>query len=218
MTAPTALLTPQPLYLEVAELIRQRIYQRVLQPGEWIDELKLAEGFGISRTPMREALKVLAAEGLITIKPRRGAYVTEVTEQELRDVYHLLSLLESDAAALVARSATNEQLQQLQHLHDALGKVRDDADKFFRLNEQFHLLILELCGNRYLHQTVIDLRKLMKLHRHQSLFKQGRIEDSYQEHGHMLEALSQRNPEATRVAVQQHFEQGLIAATPGDSA
>ena len=99
-------LTPKALYEEVAEQLRQRIFRRELEPGSWIDELKIAEEFGISRTPLREALKVLAAEGLVTMKVRRGAYVTEMSEKDLRDVYHLLSLLESDAAGVVATTAT----------------------------------------------------------------------------------------------------------------
>ena len=110
-------LTPRALYEEVAEQLRQRIFRRELEPGSWIDELKIAEEFGISRTPLREALKVLAAEGLVTMKVRRGAYVTEMSEKDLRDVYHLLSLLESDAAGVVATTATPAQLQTLQDLH-----------------------------------------------------------------------------------------------------
>ena len=93
-------LTPRALYEEVAELLRQRIFSKQLEPGSWIDELKLAEEYGISRTPLREALKVLATEGLVTMKVRRGAYVTEVNAKDQRDVYHLLSLLESDAAGV----------------------------------------------------------------------------------------------------------------------
>ena len=85
-------LTPRALYQEVAEQLRQRIFNRELEPGSWIDELKIAEEFGISRTPLREALKVLAAEGLVTMKVRRGAYVTEMSDTDLRDVYHLLDL------------------------------------------------------------------------------------------------------------------------------
>ena len=99
---PAVSLSPRALYEEVAELLRQRIFKRELEPGSWIDELKIAEEFGISRTPLREALKVLAAEGLVTMKVRRGAYVTEVNAKDQRDVYHLLSLLESDAAGVVA--------------------------------------------------------------------------------------------------------------------
>src|SRR5213080_3820589 len=98
---PSVTLAPRALYEEVAELLRQRIFQRDLAPGSWIDEVKLAQEYGISRTPLREALKVLATEGLVTMKMRRGAYVTEVSERDLREVYHLLALLESDAAGEV---------------------------------------------------------------------------------------------------------------------
>src|SRR5215218_381467 len=113
-------LAPRALYEEVAELLRQRIFRRELEPGSWIDEVKLAQEYGISRTPLREALKVLAAEGLVTMKVRRGAYVTEVSERDLADVYHLLALLESDAAAVVAQHATAPQVKELQKLHREL--------------------------------------------------------------------------------------------------
>jgi DNA-binding GntR family transcriptional regulator len=212
MTDTTTLLTPKPLYVEVAELIRQRIYSRELEPGSWIDEMKMAEAFGISRTPLREALKVLAAEGLVTMKVRRGAYVTEVSEKDLRDVYHLLSLLESDAAATVAEQATAAQLEQLQRLHQELEAAVADADQFFRVNEAFHMQLLALCDNRFLSQVVADLRKVMKLNRHQSLFKRGRIEDSLQEHAAIVQALAQRNPGAARQAMHTHFANGLAAA------
>src|SRR3954471_927200 len=113
-------LSPRALYEEVAELLRQRIFSRELAPGSWIDEMKLAEEYGISRTPLREALKVLAAEGLVTMKLRRGAYVTEVSERDLAEVFHLLALLESDAAASAATLASDAQLAELQALHQAL--------------------------------------------------------------------------------------------------
>src|SRR3954451_9376717 len=110
-------LSPRALYEEVAELLRQRIFNRELAPGSWIDEMKLAEEYGISRTPLREALKVLAAEGLVTMKVRRGAYVTEVSEKDLADVYHLLSLLESYAAGVVAQCGSAAQLDELRSLY-----------------------------------------------------------------------------------------------------
>lgn len=117
----TARLAPRALYEEVAERLRQRIFSRELAPGDWIDEMKIADELGISRTPLREALKVLAAEGLVTMKVRRGAYVTEVSEKDLRDVYHLLALLEADAADAVACTATPAQLAELQALHAELA-------------------------------------------------------------------------------------------------
>lgn len=212
MTTQTALFAPKPLYVEVAELVRQRIYQRELPPGSWIDEMKMVEALGISRTPLREALKVLAAEGLVTMKPRRGAYVTEISEKDLRDVYHLLALLESDATAMAALHASTTALQELQDLHLALENAVHDANLFFQINEQFHMQLLALCDNRFLLQTVADLRKVMKLNRHLSLFKQGRIQDSLQEHGVIMLYLHERNPEAARLAMQTHFRNGLSAA------
>src|SRR3569623_845423 len=113
-------LAPRALYEEVAELLRQRIFRRELEPGSWIDEVKLAQEYGSSRTPLREALKALAAEGLVTMKIRRGAYVTEVSERDLAEVYHLLALHESDAAAVVAERASDAQIKELQKLHGEL--------------------------------------------------------------------------------------------------
>ena len=169
MSAPSLSLAPRALYEEVAELLRQRIFRRELEPGSWIDEIRLAEAYGISRTPLREALKVLAAEGLVTMKMRRGAYVTEVSEQDMAEVYHLLALLESDAAGVVAAIASPAQLQALQTLHAELAGAVADRDQFFRLNEQFHTRLLEIAGNKWRNQLVADLRKVMKLNRQQSL-------------------------------------------------
>ena len=175
-------LAPRPLYEEVAELLRQRIFKRELEPGNWIDELKIAEEHGISRTPLREALKVLAAEGLVTMKVRRGAYVTEVSNTDLADVYHLLSLLESDAAGVVAAQATDAERAELQKLHKELevaakpGKTgKPNTDQFFAINERFHMRLLAIANNRWRDQMVADLRKVMKLNRHNSLLKTGRI-------------------------------------------
>ena len=205
-------LTPRALYEEVAEQLRQRIFRRELEPGSWIDELKIAEEFGISRTPLREALKVLAAEGLVTMKVRRGAYVTEMSEKDLRDVYHLLSLLESDAAGVVAERATDAQLKTLQDLHAELEAAVADREQFFAINERFHMHLLEMADNRWRSQMVADLRKVMKLNRHNSLLKQGRIEDSLAEHETILAALRARDPQATVAAMSAHFAHGLEAA------
>jgi len=205
-------LTPRALYEEVAEQLRQRIFRRELEPGSWIDELKIADEFGISRTPLREALKVLAAEGLVTMKVRRGAYVTEVSERDLRDVYHLLSLLESDAAGVVAERATPEQVLELQELHNELEAATADRDRFFAINERFHMRLLELADNRWRNQMVADLRKVMKLNRHNSLLKRGRIEDSLNEHAAILRAITAGDPAAAVQATQDHFAQGLEAA------
>ena len=205
-------LAPRALYQEVAELLRQRIFRRELEPGSWIDEVKLAEEYGISRTPLREALKVLAAEGLVTMKVRRGAYVTEVSEQDMSEVYHLLSLLESDAAGVVATRASDAEIAELQALHAELEGATADRDRFFAINERFHMRLLEIAGNRWRNQVVADLRKVMKLNRHHSLFKSGRIEESLAEHAQLMQALQARDAQAAVQRMQAHFANGLEAA------
>ena len=146
------------------------------------------------------------------MKVRRGAYVTEMSEKDLRDVYHLLSLLESDAAGVVATTATPAQLKELQDLHAELEAAANERDRFFAVNERFHMLLLELANNRWRSQMVADLRKVMKLNRHNSLLKQGRIEDSLNEHRAILAAMVARDASATARAMQAHFAQGLEAA------
>jgi len=209
-------LSPKALYVEVAERLRQRIFKRELEPGSWIDELRIAEEYGISRTPLREALKVLAAEGLVTMKVRRGAYVTEVSSSDLADVYHLLSLLESDAAGVVATRATDAELAELQALHAALEEAAlpgmANADAFFALNERFHMRLLEIANNRWRDQMVADLRKVMKLNRHNSLLKTGRIQESLAEHRAIMAALAARDATGTAQRMREHFANGLSAA------
>ena len=133
--AALAPLSSRALYEEVAELLRERIFRQELKPGSWIDELKLAEEYGISRTPLREALKVLATEGLVTMKLRRGAYVTEVSERDLAEVYHLLAVLESDAAAVAAERASAQQMRELQDLHHRLAAASGEPGANTRLAE-----------------------------------------------------------------------------------
>jgi DNA-binding GntR family transcriptional regulator len=209
-------LAPRALYQEVAEGLRQRIFNRELPPGSWIDELKIAEAYGISRTPLREALKVLAAEGLVTMKVRRGAYVTEVSEKDLQDVYHLLALLEADAAAVVAATATDAQLAELNAIHQELAAAAPqgvgDTTLFFQLNERFHLRLLEIANNKWRDQLVTDLRKVMKLNRQNSLLKTGRVAHALKEHEAIVAALVKRDGSGAAKAVKAHFEAGLVAA------
>ena len=209
-------LAPRALYEEVAESLRQRIFSRELAPGSWIDELKIAQAYGISRTPLREALKVLAAEGLVTMKVRRGAYVTEVSEQDLAEVYHLLGLLESDAAGTVAAQASATQREELDRLHQQLEAAavpgRENRERFFQINEQFHMRLLDIANNRWSKQMVADLRKVMKLNRHNSLLKSGRIEESLREHRAIMAAIEARDTATAVSRMLEHFRNGLEAA------
>jgi DNA-binding GntR family transcriptional regulator len=209
---PTHSLSRRALYEDVAERLRAQIFARELEPGAWIDELALAAAYGISRTPLREALKVLAAEGLVTMKPRRGAYVAEMSRDDVAQIYHLLALLEADAAGEVARHASAAQLQHLQQLHERLEKRLRQRDAFFAANEQFHMSLLDIAGNRWRTQIVADLRKVMKLNRHHSLFKQGRLADSLAEHRALMAAIAGRDGTKAARLMREHFGSGLEAA------
>ena len=210
-TAPRPL-SPRALYQDVADRLRAQIFARQLEPGTWIDEQKLALEYGISRTPLREALKVLAVEGLVTMKVRRGAYVTEMSRDDVAQVYHLLALLESDAAGAVASRATEAQRAELRALHARLEKQGRQRTAFFDSNEQFHLALLRIAGNRWREQIVGDLRKMMKLNRHHSLFRQGRLEESLAEHRRLMAAIEAGDAEQAARLMRLHFENGLEAA------
>jgi DNA-binding GntR family transcriptional regulator len=146
------------------------------------------------------------------MKVRRGAYVTEVSEKDLRDVYHLLALLESDAARVVAQRASQEQLNQIAQLQQDLENAVGERDRFFEINEAFHMLLLQIADNRWRDQMVADLRKVMKLNRHSSLFKEGRIAQSLAEHRDIVLALQSRQPELAAERMAAHFMSGLQAA------
>jgi DNA-binding GntR family transcriptional regulator len=211
--APTGAPVERALYEQVAEALRARILAHRLAPGSWIDEKSLAAEYGISRTPLREALKVLAAEGLVTMKLRRGAYVTEVSVRDLHEVFHLLALLESDAAEAVASHATPAQIVELEALHRELEAAIGDRERFFTANERFHMRLLELADNRWRIQLVADLRKVMKLNRHHSLFRQGRLEASLKEHRRLMSALKAGDAARAQQLMREHMANGREAAS-----
>ena len=208
-----AKLINRPLYEDVADRLREQIFSKELAPGSWLDEQNLAKQFGISRTPMREAIKVLASEGLITIKMRRGAYVTEVARKDLEQIFAILSLLEGEAAREAAAKASEEELNQLDYWHHRLEKAAADRDieQFFEINGKFHELIREIAGNRWMNGVIEDLRKVLKLHRRDSLTSTGRLQNSLIEHRAILNALLKRDQAAAENIMRKHMAQGLEA-------
>jgi len=207
-------LNPRPLYEEVAERLRTSIFSHEFAPGDWVDEQALAIKYGISRTPMREAIKVLAAEGLITMKMRRGAYVTEVSKSDLSQIFTVLALLEGQACREVAKIATEKELDDLDSLHLKLERsaADRDLDLFFAINQQFHDKIQEICANPWMQRVILDLRKVLKLQRRDSLSKRGRLESSLLEHRKILSALLARDADLAEKLMKDHLLQGQLAA------
>ena len=208
------------LYQEVAELLRQRIYAHELAPGTWIDEQALADTFGISRTPMREALKVLASEGLVRLEPRRGCYVAELSEQDLDEIFPVMALLEARVAFEAAGKATDADLLRLAALHEALEQhaAANDADHFFEANQAFHNALQEIAGNRWLKQMIDDARRVIKLTRRDSLRLDGRLKQSLAEHRAILKALRARDADAAGRAMHEHLLSGRAAVAKLKSA
>lgn len=201
------------LYEQVAERLRARIYAHELAPGDWVDEQSLADEFGISRTPMREALKVLAAEGLVVLKPRRGCYVAQMSERDLDEIFPVLALLEGRVAEEATRRLAGADFQRLARIHTDLEHhaAAHDTDRFFEANQAFHNALQELAGNRWLSQLIDDTRKFLKLTRRDSLRLDGRIQASLAEHRAILAAIEKRDATAAALAMHNHILSGRAA-------
>jgi DNA-binding GntR family transcriptional regulator len=212
-------IAPTALYQEVAERLRQRIFAHELTPGDWIDEQKLAEQYGISRTPLREALKVLASEGLVQLKPRRGCYVTEISSQDLDDIFPLMAMLEGRCASDAVRKAKPADIAALAGIHERLESAARDGriDAFFESNQEFHLRIQELAGNRWQLQVIQDLRKVLKLSRLHSLSLEGRLQQSLAEHRAIMAAFKAGDAGKAEALMHDHLLSGREALARMDT-
>jgi len=203
-------IAPTALYQEVAERLRQRIFAHELKPGDWIDEKKLAEQYGISRTPLREALKVLASEGLVDLKPRRGCYVIEISRQDIDDIFPLMAMLEGRCARDAVRRAKAGDIEALNDIHERLESAARDGriDAFFEANQEFHYRIQELAGNRRLLAVIQDLRKVLKLCRLHSLSIEGRLQQSLEEHRAIMAAFKAGDAGKAEKMMHDHLLSG----------
>ena len=212
-------IAPTALYQEHPERLRQRIFAHELTPGDWIDEQKLAEQYGISRTPLREALKVLASEGLVDLKPRRGCYVTEISRQDLDDIFPLMAMLEGRCAADAVKRAKSADVKQLAEMHERLEAASREGriDAFFEANQEFHKRIQELANNRWLLSVIQDLRKVLKLSRLHSLSLEGRLQQSLEEHRAIMAAIKTGDAAKSEKLMYEHILSGREALAKMDA-
>ena len=213
-------IAPTALYQEVAERLRQRIFAHELTPGDWVDEQKLAEQYGISRTPLREALKVLAAEGLVELKPRRGCYVTEISRQDIDDIFPLMALLEGRCAFIAVQLAKPADIRGLKAIHEKLELAAKEnrIDAFFEANQEFHRRIQELTNNRWLLSVIQDLRKVLKLSRLHSLSLEGRLQQSLEEHRVIMAAFEAGDAQQAEKSMHDHLLYGREALAKMDDS
>jgi DNA-binding GntR family transcriptional regulator len=205
------------LYEEVAARLRALIYRGALAPGAWLDERALARRFGISRTPLREALKVLRAEGLVRLTPRRGSFVAgELTAEDLDALFPVVALLEGRCAYEAASKATDEDLRRLEAIHARLERLAAarDVDAYFAENSAFHEAVAEVAANPWLARSLGELRRFLKLLRGRQLRVPGRLAASLAEHRRLVRALRRRDaPRAERVMRDHLLSQREALAT-----
>lgn len=195
------------LYLQVADRLRSEIYRHALQPGDPIDEKALCDRYGISRTPLREALKVLSSEGLIELVPRKGSFVRSMDIDELNEMFPVMAVLEGLCAREAVENCAAEDLKQLEDMHQTLEKyaASGDIDNYYETNFEFHQAIQDLSGNRTLQRTIGDLRKVLRLARHMQLTMPGRLQQSLEEHRQIMLAFRKHDPDLADQNMQAHL-------------
>jgi DNA-binding GntR family transcriptional regulator len=196
------------LHEEIADNLREMIMSGELREGDKIKENELCDWMGISKTPLREALRVLSAEGLIRLIPNRGAYVTTPTFEEIKEMFDVMSVLEGACARAAAEKMSEEDLSKLEKLHKRLEEQYDcrDQKEYIHQNNSYHALVQELAGNKTLNQIVNGLRQKILLYRFQSLNLPGRFEQSIQEHRSLLGAFRDRDPEKAEMLMKSHLK------------
>lgn len=197
----------------VAEQLRGLIFDGVLAPGSYLDEIQLCEQLHISRTPLREALKVLAAEGLVRHEPRRGSFVRQVTDRDLDELFPIIAMLEGRCAYEAALRATSQDIAVLKQLHDQLSNhaQHNDINGYFACNYAIHEAIIKLANNSWLAQVIGDLRKILKLARLQQLHAKGRLEQSLNEHLAVFAALLAQDADGAMAAMHTHITRQYAA-------
>jgi DNA-binding GntR family transcriptional regulator len=201
------------LHDEVAERLRERIFSGELAAGSFIDEAALCGALSISRTPLREALKVLAAEGMVRHLPRRGSFVNQVTERDLDQIFPVLALLEGRCAYEATLQASDAELQALEALHAQLQQHAQAGriEAYYAANFAIHEAIIALADNAWLARLIGDLRKIAKLARLQQLHAPGRLAQSCTEHLEVFAALKARDAERAEAAMRAHILQQRVA-------
>lgn len=197
----------KPLRELVFETLREAIIQGRLRPGERLMEVQLAEEMGVSRTPVREAIRKLELEGFVVMVPRKGAYVAGISIKDIADVFEVRAALEALAAGLAAERITEEELEELERLLvQAQEASARDLQTLVEVDTRFHELIYRASRNQKLIQIITNLADQIQRFRLTSLSRPGRYKDTLEEHKKIVEAISERNVELAQALAREHIE------------
>ncbi|MBW6508981.1 MAG: GntR family transcriptional regulator [Desulfuromonadales bacterium] len=195
----------QTLREKILETIRDAILKGNLKPGEKVAEPELAERFGISRTPIREAFRQLESEGYLTVIPRKGAVVAALSERDVQEFYAIKSILEGYAASLAARNLTEKELERLETVNNKLRTLAAEGDvrSFYRVHNEFHEVFLKAADNNKLYELIHQLGMKFSRLRIASLSVNGRMEISVDEHDSLLDAFRRKDAETAENLVKK---------------
>ncbi len=206
--APIRLDSYQPLREVVCESLREAIRKGVLKPGERLMEIQLSEELGVSRTPVREAIRKLELEGYVVMMPRRGTYVASMSIRDVNEIFEIRTALESLSNGLAAERITDEELEQLQRLIVMIGGYVKDGniDKIVETDIEFHELLYKAARNNRLVGIISNLREQLTRFRTLSMSHPGRLEATLDEHRVIVEAIAQGDVKAAQQAAERHME------------
>lgn len=205
---PIELNSYKPLRELVFEALRQAIVDGVLEPGERLMEVQLAEDLGVSRTPVREAIRKLELAGFVMMIPRRGAYVADISLKDVADVFEIRGALEALAAELAAERASEEEIEQLERLLVEISQTieKRDVEGLIELDTRFHDTLFKASRNERLGQILSQLREQIHRYRTQTLSNPARMRVALEEHRGIVEAVADRNGELARRLAFEHIE------------
>ncbi|MFZ4742624.1 MAG: GntR family transcriptional regulator [Betaproteobacteria bacterium] len=195
------------LHSEVTARLRNMIVESIIKPGQRVPELEISRNFGVSRTPIREALKVLASEGLVDLLPLRGAVVKTFSAKDASDMLQVMAMLESFAAQK-ACAADPKKIDHVLSMHEKMKTLyaKGKRSEYFELNQNIHDALVEMANNESLSMVHQTLSKRMRSLRYSGNSTPDNWREALEEHEEIAAALKQRNIKRIKKAVQTHFE------------
>ncbi len=193
---------------KIFNILRDNILEGKYSPDEKLVEIKLADELGVSRTPVREALKQLELEGLVENIPNRGVIVKGISKQDISDIYTIRLAIEAIAVDWAMERMTDDDLDKLKELYELMEfyTIKKDVLKISELNSQFHEIIYKATKSRYLEQILKDFQYYIKTTRNKSLKTPGRLDSALDEHKAILDAFLERDAEKAKIVLTEHID------------
>src|SRR5215218_9657408 len=203
---------PRLLHETVVDRLRDMIVHGELEAGTKLNERVLGETLGTSRTPLREALKYLASEGLVRLLPNRGAIVAPLEAERVKQTFAVMGALEALAGELACRNASDEEINEIRALHFQMlaHHARGELAEYFRRNQEIHMKLVQASGNEPLAEVYRSLNANVRRARYMANYSHERWDEAVEEHEEMLRALTRRDGAALQRILREHLANKLV--------